>query len=211
MVAIAILSVDPALRGSLEQLPPKDPSISLVGIVDSLPALFGLAEKYPVDVVLTTEVPGRTQLAAWHTRYKRSAWMILLDGADERSSQDALSAGASAILPRSAGLSDIVAAITAVTNGLKVFHKKALPPLATSTPSAEQVNKGPDQHLRLTAREIEVMTAMADGASNKEIARRLGISFHTVKFHVAAVLEKLGAETRTEAVIKAAQLGIVML
>jgi DNA-binding NarL/FixJ family response regulator len=64
---------------------------------------------------------------------------------------------------------------------------------------------------QLTARELEVLTAMADGATNKAIARRLGISFHTVKFHVAAILEKLDADTRTEAVMKAAQLGIVML
>ena len=55
------------------------------------------------------------------------------------------------------------------------------------------------------------LSAMADGATNKAIARRLGISFHTVKFHVAAILEKLDADTRTEAVMKAAQLGIVML
>ena len=61
-----------------------------------------------------------------------------------------------------------------------------------------------------TARELEVL-AMADGATNKAIARRLGISFHTVKFHVAAILEKLDADIRTEAVMKAAQLGIVML
>ena len=52
---------------------------------------------------------------------------------------------------------------------------------------------------------------MADGASNKEIARRLNISFHTVKFHVAAILDKLAADSRTEAVVKASQLGIVML
>jgi DNA-binding NarL/FixJ family response regulator len=56
-----------------------------------------------------------------------------------------------------------------------------------------------------------VLAAMADGASNKEIARRLDISFHTVKFHVAAILDKLEAESRTEAVVKASQLGIVML
>ena len=63
----------------------------------------------------------------------------------------------------------------------------------------------------LTPREIEVVTALADGASNKEIARKLGISFHTAKFHVAAILEKLDATTRTEAVTKAARLGIVMI
>lgn len=63
----------------------------------------------------------------------------------------------------------------------------------------------------LTPREIEVLRALADGASNKEIARALGISFHTAKFHVAAILEKLGATTRTEAVTKGARLGLVMI
>lgn len=63
----------------------------------------------------------------------------------------------------------------------------------------------------LTPREIEVITLLADGASNKGIARKLGISFHTAKFHVAAILEKLDATTRTEAVTKAARLGVVMI
>jgi len=56
-----------------------------------------------------------------------------------------------------------------------------------------------------------VLAALADGASNKVIARRLGISFHTAKFHVAAILAKLAADSRTEAVTKAAQLGLIML
>ena len=55
------------------------------------------------------------------------------------------------------------------------------------------------------------LAALADGASNKAIARRLGISFHTAKFHVAAILTKLNADSRTEAVMRAAQLGLVML
>ena len=63
----------------------------------------------------------------------------------------------------------------------------------------------------LTTRELEVLAALADGASNKAIARRLGISYHTAKFYVAAILTKLNADSRTEAVTRAAQLGLVML
>jgi ATP/maltotriose-dependent transcriptional regulator MalT len=68
-----------------------------------------------------------------------------------------------------------------------------------------------DRRTRLSKRERAVLAAIADGLSNEEIARRLRISFHTVKFHVASILEKLEVDTRTEAVIKAAQLGLVML
>jgi DNA-binding CsgD family transcriptional regulator len=60
-----------------------------------------------------------------------------------------------------------------------------------------------DARALLTPRELEVLAAVADGDSNKGIARRLGISLHTVKFHVESVFRKLGARTRTEAVAKA--------
>lgn len=80
--------------------------------------------------------------------------------------------------------------------------------LADDLPAGEPVTASGET---LTPRELEVLAAMADGASNKAIARRLGISFHTVKFHVAAILEKLDAESRTEAVAAAARLGLIML
>jgi DNA-binding NarL/FixJ family response regulator len=213
MVAIAIFSANPMLRRSLEQLPREDPAICLAGIVESPPALLRLAEKHHIDVVLATDAPGRELFVEWQIRYELTAWVVFLSSADEQSSLDALGAGASAILPRSADLTEIVAAIRAVTNGLVVFHREHLPSslLSKETFSVERANKTFNGDLRLTVREIEVLTAMADGTSNKEIARRLGISVHTVKFHVAAVLEKLDADTRTHAVIKAAQLGIVML
>ena len=63
----------------------------------------------------------------------------------------------------------------------------------------------------LTPRELEVLHWMAEGLSNKLIAVRLKISEHTAKFHVNSVLTRLGAETRTEAVVRAARLGIVTL
>src|SRR5205823_8452734 len=63
----------------------------------------------------------------------------------------------------------------------------------------------------LTAREREVLSLLAEGASNKEVARKLGISVHTAKFHVASLLEKLDATGRTDAVAHAVRLGLLML
>ena len=76
------------------------------------------------------------------------------------------------------------------------FHEKGL----TVQPSLE-----------LTAREREVLTLLAEGASNKVIGRRIGISVHTVKYHVASILEKLDATGRTDAVAHAARLGLILL
>lgn len=207
MVAIAIFSVDPELRGNLEQLPREDPAITVVGIVDSPSALLELAETHHVDVVLA-EAPPSELLTDRQVRHQQTAWVLILDHADEGASLDALSAGASAILLRTASVREIVIAIRAVTNGLVVFQRQLLAALPNAEPLlGGQLNASND----LTPRELEVLTAMTDGATNKAIARRLRISFHTVKFHVAAILEKLDADTRTEAVMKAAQLGIVML
>jgi DNA-binding NarL/FixJ family response regulator len=63
----------------------------------------------------------------------------------------------------------------------------------------------------LTGREREVLGLMAEGMSNKTIALRLEISEHTVKFHVNAILRKLGAQSRTEAVVRATRLGLILL
>ena len=65
--------------------------------------------------------------------------------------------------------------------------------------------------IELTPRERDVLLMMAEGASNKTIARRLGISVHTAKFHVGSLLEKLDATGRTDAVAHAARLGVIHL
>jgi len=209
MVGIAISSIDPVLRSSLELLLRDEPAITLVGSVDSPSALLGLADKHHIDVVVA-DAPPREQLADWQVRRKGTAWVVILDRAEEESGLDALSAGASAILPRFADPKELVSAIKAASNGLVVIDRQLFAALLNAKSFADE-NRGNSGQARLTRRELEVLTAMADGASNKAIARRLGISFHTAKFHVAAILEKLDADTRTEAVMKAAQLGIVML
>ena len=77
--------------------------------------------------------------------------------------------------------------------------------------SSRAVNAPGEQVAALTPREIEVLNLMAEGASNKTIARRLEISVHTVKFHVGSLLDKLDAAGRTDAVAHAARLGVIQL
>ena len=69
----------------------------------------------------------------------------------------------------------------------------------------------PDSEPALTPRELEVLALLAEGASNKAIARRLGISVHTAKFHVGQVLDKFDATGRTDAVAHAARRGVLNL
>lgn len=69
----------------------------------------------------------------------------------------------------------------------------------------------PDPGIALSARELEVLALLAEGASNKLIARRLGISAHTAKYHVASLLEKLDAVSRTDAVAHALRTGVLHL
>ena len=110
-------------------------------------------------------------------------------------------------LPRDADARQIDAAIRAVAAGLIV----RAPVARESGFGAMRESEG---HALLTPRELEVLAALAEGMTNKAIARRLDISLHTVKFHVESLFRKLGARTRTEAVAKAAERrrnGIIML
>jgi len=211
MVAVAIFSIDPGLRRDLEQLPGDDPAVVIVGMADQLSSLRELVDRNRVDV-LVADTPTRELLAEYRARHDRIALVVLLEGEDAEAPLQALGAGASAALGRSASRNEIIAAVKAVATGLVVVPSDLLATLLPEAPPADDVLKANGAgRARLTRRELEVLAAMADGASNKAIARRLGISFHTAKFHVAAILAKLDAESRTEAVAKAAQLGLVML
>src|SRR6266705_5200010 len=102
------------------------------------------------------------------------------------------------VLSRDAGASQIDAAIRAVAAGLVVRLPEAMD-------TGFGAMREADAHALLTPRELEVLAALAEGMTNKAIARRLNISLHTVKFHVESVFRKLGARTRTEAVAKASE------
>jgi DNA-binding CsgD family transcriptional regulator len=115
--------------------------------------------------------------------------VVILGGADQ---------DLPGVLSRHAGADQIDAALRAVAAGLIVRSPGAID-------LGFGVMREADAQVLLTPRELEVLATLAEGMTNKAIARRLNISLHTVKFHVESVFRKLGARTRTEAVAKASE------
>jgi DNA-binding CsgD family transcriptional regulator len=107
-----------------------------------------------------------------------------------------------------AALSDRLADLLADVPGVRLA---APGETADAVLVAPETSAQTDADAGLTPRELEVLALLAEGASNKEIARRLKISVHTAKFHVGQVLDKLDATGRTDAVAHAARLGVIEL
>ncbi len=127
--------------------------------------------------------------------------VALLPDAD--SAGELWTAGARGLLLRSSGPDRLVAAIRAAAEGLITLD----PALSSALPSASPAVPVEE----LTHRESEVLHLLAEGLTNKAIARRLDISDHTVKFHINAILSKLHAQSRTEAVVIGLRLGLISL
>ncbi|MEI8254468.1 MAG: response regulator transcription factor [Deltaproteobacteria bacterium] len=123
----------------------------------------------------------------------------------DASAVETIAAGAVGVMLRGVDAAMLGAALAAVSHGLFVLD----PALSSLMPSRDR--RAPPPTEDLTPREVEVLQQLAAGLPNKLIAVRLGISEHTVKFHVNAIMSKLGVESRTEAVVRAARLGLVIL
>jgi DNA-binding NarL/FixJ family response regulator len=140
---------------------------------------------------------------------------------DEEQAVETWSSGARGLLLRDVTGERLSAAVTAVANGLAVVE----PSLSDSLqPARGSSSFGGLSSFRgaaplgealaleeVTPRELEVLQLLAEGLANKAIARRLDISEHTVKFHVNAIMSKLGAQSRTAAVVQATRLGLILL
>jgi DNA-binding NarL/FixJ family response regulator len=124
---------------------------------------------------------------------------------DESQGRAALAAGARGVLLRDAGPERLEAALRALARGLVVLDEAAAALLRPRAPAALPTAE------TLTPREMEALQLLSEGLSNRQIAERLRIGERTAKFHVNSILAKLGAETRTEAVVLAARLGLVIL
>jgi DNA-binding NarL/FixJ family response regulator len=200
VIRLLIAASSVVVRSGLEALAVSTPGVELVG---SFPD-FSAAEDLQPDVVLAA---GALDDVAPSTDGRQPAIVLLSSEARPAWSADALRLGVRAILPRDASAGEITAAVEAAAAGLAVIDPRELETLVASTAPARTST----EPVTLTARELEVLRMLAEGAANKTIAWKLDISEHTVKFHVASILTKLNASSRTEAVTIGIRKGLVLL
>ena len=125
---------------------------------------------------------------------------------------EAMAAGAAGAILRTSSPLAIAAALLAIHESVAVVDSAFIEQLMAARPANMGVTVSTDvAEDTLTKREHEVLGLMADGLSNKQIAARLEISEHTAKFHVNSILQKMNAQKRVEAVVRAAKMGIIHL
>jgi DNA-binding NarL/FixJ family response regulator len=168
---------------------------------------------WPGIEIVDTEDGRMPQVRITDGAVERAPNVPVLVLTDASGVMEALRAGASAVLSERADGDIICTAIRAAAQGLTTLSAEFRDHLvdASGSRSALESDAEDAPPIELTARELQVLRLLAEGASNKSIARRLGITPHTAKFHVASIVAKLGATGRTDAVAKAMRLGLVMI
>jgi DNA-binding NarL/FixJ family response regulator len=202
---VLILADDPLVRAGLAALLSSQSSLTVAAQSSSDVDAAALLDAFQPDVVLwdlgwspDSQIATLSQFVEGH-----SVPVVALLTVDSLADV-ARAAGARGLLPRTSNASQMAAALHAVVQGLLVFDETLLA-APSPTPTALDLLEP------LSARELEVLRHLAEGLSNKEIARVIGVSEHTAKFHVNAILGKLGAQSRTEAVVKATRAGLILL
>lgn len=214
MTRVLVAAASPVVRAGLEALLAGSASLVVLPGSGSPASLPDEVEAAEPDVVLLEvppggELPPLPLVSSPDALPRAPAVVALADGPGAGWTAAALRAGVRAVLPRSAGPAEIVAAVEAAAAGLVAVPADALDALLSGAPPPRTL--GPAEAPSLTARELQVLAMMAEGFGNKGIATRLGISSHTAKSHVAAVLAKLHAATRAEAVAVGARLGLILV
>jgi two-component system, NarL family, nitrate/nitrite response regulator NarL len=212
MTRVFIVSSVPAVRAGLRALLGATQDCQVVGESQRLDLAIPAAAESGAELLLIDAEPSTAddELRLLEQRAAGLAVVLLgpLAGAEQLPAM--LAGRAWAYLSRQAGGEQLVAAVRAVAHGLTVvepalgeqlFSRASLGEPELTLPLGEE----------LTAREREVLALVARGLPNKSIAAELSISEHTAKFHVAAILAKLGAASRTEAVHLGARRGLVAL
>lgn len=210
MIRVLIKASSPIAKAGLESLLQAHSALRLVE--ESSGDGRGMAADSPPDVLLVEAItladPAARKAMDWASAGGPVVMLVRNPAAEAVA--EALRMGVKAMLSSGRSGPEIVAAIEAAAAGLAVLDATGLETLLRA-PSA--VSSGGSAALveALTPRELQVLQLLAAGLGNKEIASRLEISEHTVKFHVAAIMGKLGAASRTEAVTLGIRHGLIMI
>ena len=202
MIHVTIVSPNHALRVGLREMLGNHPNIKIIGETVDLESVNEME----------TEVAVLASVSSARLLESRSTFAILFLTDDIESVRGVLDSNARAwgILSPDATEDELAAAVCAVGEGLWVGAPGLVKSLIRLTGRRESSS---EESLvePLTAREMEVIQLMAQGLANKQIALSLGISEHTVKFHLSSLYAKLGISSRTEAVKRGIELGLISL
>jgi two-component system nitrate/nitrite response regulator NarL len=207
---LLVVAADPLARAGLVTLLDDRPALQIAGQVSGGESLVEELDVFQPDVLVVDlgwepeEGLANLEELALDPEDERLAVVVLAP--DEETAAAAWAAGARGLLPRTTPGERLVAAIQGVAQGLAVIEPELL---AGAWPAGS--SPAPELAEELTPRELQVLQLLAEGLANKAIAQQLAISDHTVKFHVNAIMSKLGAQSRTAAVVRATRLGLIML
>lgn len=213
---IRVLLVDDhaLLRQGLRRLLDNEPEISVVGEAGSADEAEQLTETIMPEVILMDlQMAGRSGAEAADTilRAHPEIGIIILTMHDsDEHLQKALDSGVRGYLLKTAGIGEVVNAVKAVHEGKSVIDPSMTAQMLVQYRKLSQ--KGPaNDSTALTVREVEVLTLLSKGLSNKEIATSLSYSESTVKNRLSIIFDKMGVQDRTQAVIQAMKIGVLKL
>ncbi|HTF42701.1 MAG TPA: response regulator transcription factor [Terriglobales bacterium] len=192
-------------RAGLESIVRSHLDFQLAGSFGSVASLVSFSRGTELDVIVidSDSIPDLL-----HKPMLDAAIVLLTAVNDARSISRLLRNRVRAILSRESDPDDVISAIYAAHDGLVLLSAPAAESWAALYDDrALEVETGSSEEI--TSRETEVLRMLAEGLVNKDIATRLGISEHTVKFHISSILDKLGASTRTEAVALGIRRGLI--
>jgi DNA-binding NarL/FixJ family response regulator len=203
---VLIVDDHPVFRDGLAGLLATLPDVEIAGTAGTAEeALAGLRDSAPDIVLMDINLPGASGVEATRgvlAAAPATAVLVVSMVDDDDSVFAALAAGARGYVLKGASAGEITAALRTVAAGGAVFGAGIANRLLATTPARLSGAARPSGHDDLTAREREVLSLLADGESNRQIARALGVSLKTVQNHVSRILDKLQAADRTQAALR---------
>ena len=203
-VRVLVISEDPLARGGIAAMLADQAGLS-VALAEGAHDDAGVpASGLRADLVVLDVGSGSPRGLERIDDLSRVGVPVLALARTAADARQAWSAGARGVVFRERGSEALAAAVRAVASGLVVLEPDAVESLRWPRAAAATLVEP------LTPRELETLQLLSEGLSNRAIAERLGIADRTAKFHVNAILAKLGARNRTEALVQAARLGLVV-